>query len=187
MAKATNALTQGLSGKVSGLVFRQNANGTVSVGDAPRPSSKAPTAGALAQRQKFQQAAFYGRAVQQDPARKAAYETGIDANAPNAYIVAVSDYLKAPSIRQVDLAAYRGQPGDVITIQATDDFALAQVRVQIQNLDGTFVEEGPATAEPDGFTFRYTATTANPSLAGDKILVTATDPPGNATTQEVTL
>ncbi|MBC8082056.1 MAG: hypothetical protein H7Z21_02490 [Hymenobacter sp.] len=187
MAKATNALTQGLSGKVSGLVFRQNANGTVSVGDAPRPSTKAPTAGALAQRQKFQQAAFYGRTVQQDPAQKAAYEAGVDANATSAYIVAVADYLNAPSIRQVDFAAYRGQPGDVITIQATDDFALAQVRVQIQNPDGTLVEEGAATAEPDGFTFRYAATAANPALAGDKITVTVTDTPGNATTQQATL
>ena len=68
MAKAANALTQGLSGKVSGLVFRQNANGTVTVGDAPRPSSKAPTTAQLAQRQQFHQAAFYGRATQQDPA-----------------------------------------------------------------------------------------------------------------------
>ncbi len=63
MAEAANALTQGLSGKVSGLVFRYNANGTISVGDAPRPSSKPPTANMLAQRQRFQQAAFYGRAV----------------------------------------------------------------------------------------------------------------------------
>lgn len=187
MAKATNALTQGLSGKVSGLVFRQNANGTVSVGDAPRPSSKAPTAGVLAQRQKFQQAAFYGRAMQQDPALKAAYETGLDANTNSAYTVAVADFLNAPNITAVDFAAYRGQPGDIITIQATDDFALAEVRVLIQNPDGTTVEEGPAAPDPDGYTFRYTATTANKSLAGDKITVTATDRPGNATTEQRTL
>lgn len=85
MAKATNALTQGLSGKVSGLVFRRNANGTVSVGDAPRPSTKEPNAATLARRQRFQEAAFYGRAVQQDPAIKAAYETAIDANNTSAH------------------------------------------------------------------------------------------------------
>ena len=187
MAKATNALTQGLSGKVSGLVFRQNANGVVSVGDAPRPSTKAPSADTLARRQRFQQAAFYGRAIQQDPAVKAAYETALDANTTSAYTVAVADYLNAPDIRQVDFSAYRGQVGDLILIQATDDFALAEVRVNIQNPDGTLVEEGAATADPDGFTFRYTTTAANASLAGDKITVTATDRPDNLTTEQATL
>ncbi|MCB2408711.1 hypothetical protein [Hymenobacter lucidus] len=184
MAKATNALTQGLSGKVLGLVFRRHANGSVSVGDAPRPSSKPPTEGALAQRQRFQQAAFYGRAVQQDPALKAAYETGVDVNTNSSYVVAVADYLAAPSIRHVDFNAYNGKPGDVITVQATDNFAVAEVRVRIQNPDGTLVEEGPALPDPDGFTFRFTASVSNSSLDGDKITVIAADRPGNQTMQE---
>jgi hypothetical protein len=187
MAKATNALTQGISGKVSGMVFRRNANGSVSIGDAPRPSSKAPSAGTLAQRQRFQQAAFYGRAVQQDPARKAAYETGITADATSAYLVAVADFLNAPDINGIDFRNYGGRPGDVITILATDDFAINHVHVRIQNLDGTLVEEGDAAPDPDGYTFRYTATAVNASLTGDKITITATDMPGNATTEERTL
>ncbi len=187
MAKATNALTQGLSGKVTGLVFRQHANGRVSVGDAPRPSAKAPTAAMAAQRQRFQQAAFYGRAIQQDPARKAAYETGIDVNTQSAYAVAVADYLNAPNIQAVDFSAYRGQVGDVILIQATDDFAVHHVHVRIQNPDGSLVEEGDATPDPDGYTFRYAATARNASLAGDKIIVSAYDNPGNETTEQKTL
>lgn len=187
MAKATNALTQGLSGKVSGLVFRQNANGTVSVGDAPRPSSKAPTAGALAQRQRFQQAAFYGRAVQADPAQQAAYATGVDANTNSPYTVAVADYLNAPDIRDVDFSAYRGAVGDVILIHATDDFAVARVHVHIQNPDGTLVEEGDALPDPDGYTYRYKATVKNTSLAGDKVTVSVYDNPGNETKQQKTL
>jgi hypothetical protein len=187
MAKATNALTQGISGKVTGLVFRQNANGSVSVGDAPRPSSKVPTTGMLAQRQRFQQAAFYGRAIQQDPTQKAAYETGVDVNTQSAYIVAVADYLNAPDIRNVDFSAYRGQIGDLIVIQATDDFAVHHVHVRIQNPDGSLVEEGDATAAPDAYTFRYAATTTNTTLAGDKIIVSAFDNPGNETTEQKTL
>ena len=187
MAKATNALTQGISGKVTGLVFRQNANGSVSVGDAPRPSSKAPTAGMLAQRQRFQQAAFYGRAVQQDPARKAAYEVGIDGNTQSAYVVAVADFLNAPDIRNVDFAAYHGQVGNTILIQATDDFAVHHVHVRIQHPDGSLVEEGDALAEADGYTFRYATTTDNSSFAGNKILVSAFDNPGNETTEQRTL
>ena len=187
MAKATNVLTQGISGKVTGLVFRQHANGSVSVGDAPRPSSKAPTAGMLAHRERFQQAAFYGRAIQQDPARKAAYETAVDVNTQSAYTVAVADYLNAPDIRNVDFSAYRGAIGDVIVIQATDDFAVHHVHVRIQNPDGSLVEEGDALADPDRYIYRYAATVRNTSLAGDKILVTAYDNPGNETTQQKTL
>ncbi|GAB3584211.1 hypothetical protein [Hymenobacter daeguensis] len=187
MAKATNALTQGLSGKVSGLVFRQNANGTVSVGDAPRPSSKAPTPAILAQRQRFQRAAFYGRATQQDPAQKAAYQSATSPDIQSACAVAVADYLNAPDIRSVDFSAYRGAIGDEIVIQATDDFAVHHVHVRIQNPDGTLVEEGDATPDPDGYTYRYTATAQNASLAGDKILVSAYDNPGNETTQQKTL
>ena len=187
MAKATNALTQGISGKVTGLVFRQNANGTVSIGDAPRPSSKAPTANMLAHRQRFQQAAFYGRAMQQDPTQKTAYETGVDNNIQSAYTVAVADYLNAPDIRNVDFSAYHGAIGDIIVIQATDDFAVHHVHVRIQNPDASLVEEGNATPDPDGYTYRYTATAKNASLTGDKITVSAYDNPGNETTKESTL
>jgi hypothetical protein len=187
MAKATNALTQGISGKVSGLVFRQHANGTVSVGNAPRPSTNAPNAAALARRERFQQAAFYGRSILLDPAQKAAYETGINADTNSAYTVAVRDMLNAPNLRDADFSRYRGRVGDLITIHATDDFAVARVHVLIQNSDGSLVEEGNATAQPDGFTFRYAATVVNASLDGDKITVTAYDNPGNAASELSTL
>ncbi len=187
MAKATNALTQGLSGKVSGLVFRRNPDGSISAGNAPRTSGKAPTAAMQAQRDRFQQATFYGRAVQKDPATKAAYEGGVDTATTSAYTVAVADYLNAPSIRDVDFSAYRGRVGDRITIQATDDFAVTAVRVQIENPDGSLVEQGAAQAQPDGFTFVYTATAANATFIGDKITVTAEDRAGNETAQPTTL
>ncbi|GAA4363212.1 hypothetical protein GCM10023185_31750 [Hymenobacter saemangeumensis] len=101
--------------------------------------------------------------------------------------MAVRDTLNAPNIHDVDFSAYRGRIGDVLTIRATDDFAIARVHVRIQNTDGTLVEEGNATAQPDGFTYRYTATAANASLAGDKITVTAFDNPGNTTAVDTTL
>ena len=187
MAKATNALTQGISGKASGLVFRRNPDGSFSVGNAPRPSSKAPTPAMKAHRARFQQATFYGRAVQNDPAAKAAYDAAVDTTTTSAYTVAVADYLNAPDIRDVDFSAYRGRIGDRITIQATDDFAVTTVRVHIQNPDGSLVEEGDAVGQPDGFTFIYTTTAANASLIGDKITVTAEDRAGNETTQQQTL
>lgn len=187
MAKATNALTQGISGKVTGLVFRRNADGTVSIGNAPRLSSKAPTARQQEVRDNFSDAAAYGRTVQQNPALKAAYETHVSDKANSAFAVAVQDSLHAPTVRAVDFTAYHGRVGDPITVQATDDFAVAAVHVRIQHPDGTVVEEGPAAVQADQFTFRYVATAANPGLAGDTVVVEVTDRPGNLTTAQRTL
>ncbi len=98
--------------------------------------------------------------------------------------MAVADYLNVPDIRDVDFSAYRGAVGDGIVIHATDDFAINHVHVCIQNPDGSLVEEGNA---PDGYTFRCVATAKNASLAGDKIIVTAADTPGNLAAEQTPL
>ena len=154
---------------------------------APRPACVPPASEPLTPRQRFHQAAFYARKVQEDAEQQAAYQAATDDIVRSAYTVAVADFLNAPNIRDVDLAAYHGQKGDVITVYATDDFAVHHVHLCIQNADGSLVEEGDAQADADGTTFRYTATQNNPSTDGDKITVTAYDNPGNATVEEQTL
>ncbi|WP_051719126.1 hypothetical protein [Hymenobacter sp. IS2118] len=159
------------------LVFRQNTS---------NPPTAAGAAG-LTQRQRVQQAAFYAHDVRNDPARESAYRKHTDEILRSPYAVAVADYLNAPNITNVDFSGYRGRVGDVIVVQATDDFALHHVHVLIQNPDGSIVEEGDVRPEADGSTFRYVATASNESLAGDKITITASDYPGNETRQEAVL
>ena len=101
--------------------------------------------------------------------------------------MAVADYLNAPDTRSVDFSAYRGGIGNEIVIQATDDFAVHHVHVRIQHPDGPLVEEDDNTPDPDGYTYRYVATSHNASLAGDKIVVSAYYNPGNETTAQKTL
>ncbi len=161
----------------SGLVFRQNTH---------NPPRAAGAAG-LTPRQRVQQAAFYGHDVRNDPARSAAYGKHTDEILRSPYSVAVADYLNAPDITNVDFSGYRGQVGDIIVVQATDDFALHHVHILIQNPDGSIVEEGDVVPEADGTTFRYRATALNDSLIGDKITVTATDYPGNETVRHAVL
>jgi len=69
-------------------------------------------------------------------------------------------------------------------VRATDDFRVTQVQVSIVNADGSVVEEGNAVQQANGIDWLYTATVANESLAGDKIVVRASDKPGNITTLE---
>ena len=64
MAKATNALTQGISGKAAGLMFRRGRDGAIIILNAPRPSSKPASAAQKAQRQAFREASAFGRAAQ---------------------------------------------------------------------------------------------------------------------------
>jgi ethanolamine utilization protein EutQ (cupin superfamily) len=101
--------------------------------------------------------------------------------------VALADYMHAPDIHRVDVSGYHGQPGDVIRIEVTDDFAVVEVKVVITNTDGSIVEEGYAKPEATGYEWTYTATVANASLEGDRIEVYASDTPGNIAKAEADL
>ncbi|UOQ52228.1 hypothetical protein [Hymenobacter cellulosivorans] len=180
-----NIITQGLSGTLGGtLVFRQVGGQTI-VSAAPRETDKAPTAKQLVHQERFQMAALYAKAQIRDAASKVEYEAGRSTDSTaNAYAIAVADFLQAPDIHQIDLSAYAGKKGEAIRVRVTDDFKVTGVRVRIENGDGTLVEEGAAKAEPNGLDWTYTATAANASLDGDKITITATDKPGNVTTEQ---
>lgn len=187
MAKATNAFTQGISGKVAGIVFRRGRNGDIILTNAPRTSSQTPSTAQQQQRDNFSKAAAFGREALKDPSLKAEYEQRIDDNTPSAQSAAMQDALAGPVIHDVDFSAYHGQIGDKIRIIATDNHAVQRVTVRIQNPDGTLVEEGNAVQQPGGFEWHYTATVKNTSLPGDEIHISAFDRPGNAGTHDQTL
>jgi len=65
-----------------------------------------------------------------------------------------------------------------------NDFEVKEVTVTIQNADGAEVESGAAVLQEGSIWWRYTATVANESLEGDKIIIRASDVPGNLTEQE---
>ena len=101
--------------------------------------------------------------------------------------VAVADFLKAPSIENVNISGYTGNAGDTIRISVMDDFAVKAVTVRITNSDGTLVEEGDAVSDAAGYEWTFTATQINDSLAGDKIEIFVSDIPGNITGDELSL
>lgn len=183
----SNVATKGLSGMIGKtLVFRQSFGKTY-VSAAPVISDREPTEGQQEQRLRFQEAVFYAKAAILDPVSKTAYQAVAQKRQRSAYSVAVADYFHAPAIKEVDLGAYTGAAGDPISIKVTDDFKVKWVTVEIYQSDGTLLEQGAAVESPDGLSWVYTATVENSSREGDRIVVKASDLPGNVSEKETSL
>ena len=100
--------------------------------------------------------------------------------------MAVADYLKAPIIDHIDTSAYTGvSSGEKISIEVADASKVMMVKVKIVAANSSAVEEGSATLSEGKWV--YTTTAINAGLSGSKVLITATDRPGNVTAKEVTL
>jgi hypothetical protein len=180
-----NVVTFGLSGKIGDLLIFRQRNGKTVVAKLPSGSAKSSEK-QQQHRKRFQQAVIYGKATTASPEMKAIYET----NAKKGRVpfnAAVADFLHAPQIENIDLSDYTGQAGDVIRITVSDDMQVTSVSVLITNADGSLVEEGDAAPDAGGYTWTYTATRNNDNLDGDKIVITASDLPGNVSKEEQSL
>ena len=167
-SKSNYAIT-GLSGKVGKVfVFRQRGGETIVATPPVRASA-------------------YAKNALQDPSLKEDYTAEAKKRRNvSAYNMAMTDYLRAPKIAHIDHSGYTGSAtGEKIVIEAGDAFKVVAVKVRIEDHDATLVEEGSATLVQGKWV--YTTTVTNPSLTGDKIIVTATDRPGNNSKKEESL
>ncbi|HEX3009511.1 MAG TPA: hypothetical protein VHO90_18035 [Bacteroidales bacterium] len=173
-----NIITDGLRGKVGrSIVFRQ-FNGETIVSKSPTTSNRTATASQLKQRDHFQEGVIYGKTVVVTPELRAQYESAVP-EGKSVYKIALADFLKAPKIRNVDVSKYTGQIGSLIKVRAVDDFIVKSVHIAISNSDGSLVEQGEAVKAANGVDWEYKATTNNTSTEGDKIVILASDLPGN--------
>jgi hypothetical protein len=99
--------------------------------------------------------------------------------------VAVSDYLHAPKIHEIQAENYSGEPGEIIRIRATDDFMVASVSVTITGGDNHVIEEGEAQPRGKRGLWRMTTTVRNTNVPGTVITVVAKDMAGNETSASV--
>ena len=154
---------------------------------AEGPGPRAPLSPAQqAHLDRMYQAQLYARAQLRDPAAKARYATGIDQRRTSAYTVAIADFMNPPVITALDAGRNHGQPGDVILVTATDDFAVAAVQLRLHDPAGQLLEEGPATRQPDG-RWCYTARTAHPAGPGTRLEAEARDHAGNVASKVLLL
>lgn len=178
-----NIITHGLSGKVGDVLVFSQRNGKTVVGKVPDRSNVELTDKQKQTNQRFQEAVIYAKSVLTDAAKKAEYE-GKAQEGQSAYNVAIADFFNAPDIESIDLSGYTGKSQQKIVIRAVDDFKVAQVTVAIYNSNGTLLESGKAAIAPNGLDWVYTTTATNDQLAGDKIVVRASDLPGNLTERQ---
>jgi hypothetical protein len=187
MAKvAKNLILHGASGKIGDMLVIRQRGGSVILSQAPGERTTEPTEAQKAHQQKFQQAVLYARMQMADETTKAEYAAKATGLA-NAYNVAVADFFNAPNIDEIDVSQYQGAVGDTIRIRVTDDFKVKQVHLAIYNADGSLVESGDAVKHGNEIDWIYTATLANEAIAGDRIVIRASDQPGNITEQEQAL
>jgi hypothetical protein len=122
------------------------------------------------QREKFRQAILYAKSAQGTPE----YKDVAESRGLSTYNVAVADFLHPPEIQHIDVSAYKGAPGEAITITAVDDVKVKTVGVMIVADDGTLVEKGSAVAAPSANQWLYTTVNSAPSTSV-KIVVDVAD------------
>lgn len=180
-----NVVTHGVSGKIGDLLqFRQRNGKTIIAKIAARSGKVAPAQQQV--RDKFREAAAYAKSVIKNQAIREIYESRATGGI-TPYNLALRDFFTSPVISGVDLAAYIGDIGNPITVTATDDTQLVEVRVQVFNSSDNLLEEGVAIRQGEQDTWVYTATTFNGSPSGCRVVVQVRDMPGNITTRETVL
>jgi len=179
-----NDLTEGISGGIGNkLVFRQLGSRTI-ISKKARVSN-VRTEKQEAHRRRFQQAARYAKAKMEDAVAKADYESlAKQRENTTAFAVAVGDYLKLPTIESIKYADYKGNIGDVISIQVNDNVKVIKVIVTLTAPDGAVIETGNAALIKGDVDWTYKALNANPVVAGTKIKVVASDRPAREVVQE---
>jgi len=185
MAKVkVNPIIEMIHGKVGDLVFKRYGDEVV-LSRVPDMEGREATEAQQATRDRFRQAALYGKMVMADPETKAIYENVAAAKGKPVFSLTVADFFNAPSVDEVDLSAYSGKVGDIIRIRAHDDFDVTDVSVAIMNSAGEAVESGSATEKPaNSGVWIYAATQALAPGTTVRILVTAKDRPGGTGASE---
>jgi len=169
-----NPMFEQASGQLGDMVFRE-LRGKTFVSRKPTLTGE-PTENQMEHRERFKQAAAYGKSALANTETRALYEEiAKNKNIP-VFAATIADFFNAPVIDTIDLSAYNGQAGDIVRISARDDFGVAAVHVSITDNSGESIESGNAVAAAGGWVY----TTKEVVNAGTNVIVhvVATDRPG---------
>ena len=178
-----NPILEQINGQVGDLVFKRYQDKTV-IARKATPSNQEPTPAQQATRDRFREAAQYGKMVMADPSLKALYATVTKTKKKPIFSLMIADYFNAPTVTAVSLDNYTGAIGETIQVTAFDDFEVTEVAVSLA--DGDMVLESGAAVVENG---RWTYMTTTTVTLGTSVTVTATalDRPGNSGTAEATM
>ncbi len=180
-----NIVMKSTTGMFGGqVVFKERAGESYVSAPPQFDEDREFTPAQLAYQQKFRESIEYASEAVKDPNLKAMYQAKAK-RSQSAHNIAFQDAFHAPVVHEI-LTAYRGVAGDLITVQAEDDFKVTAVKVTIHDANGLLIEEGDALAGKR-FTWTYVARQANANAAGSKIRAVATDLADNEGSLEVTV
>jgi hypothetical protein len=180
MAKISdNMLVVGARGNLGGqVVFKKHGDNTIMT-KMPVQSRKKPSKDQKKRRELFTDAVAYAQSALKDSVLKQEYQQRAGSSR-TAYHIALSDFLNPPVVEHIDYSQYNGNIGSIITITATDDFRVAEVRISIFSSSGKLLEEDDAIPHRiDSSKWVYKARVINKKLEGTTIKVVAKDIPGN--------
>ena len=138
-----NLVTEGMSGMLGDMLVFKNLRGKTIVCKRPsRPRKQ--SASQKENRNKFREASRWAKTMLLDPNKKEYYQKkALKLKLSNAYTAAIADFMRAPSVKQVN--AY----GDTVTYSvAKRDFALAKVVVIVKQPSGEDVVRTISPLEP---------------------------------------
>lgn len=176
MAKVRkNIAMQGLTGILGDqFLVRTDKAGRTIVGTKPTfKSSRTFSEAQAAHQESFREAEAYAKSAKD----LEIYVKKAERTPMNAYNIAVSDWYNLPEVKEIDLSAWNGQPGQVIRVRALDDVKVTQVQVVISNAQGQVLEQGTAEALSET---RWAYTTTTQVSGAAQVLVTAWDLPGHS-------
>ena len=166
-----------LTGTIGDLVFARYKTGKVVVRKRPVRTAEKKV-GELANQQGFTLAVAYAKNVwATEPDLKAKYNAAAREKGRQGFHLAKADFRLPPKVEEIELGGYTGNPGEIIGIGATDDFAVKEVKVVIRDLTGGLLEQGAALQENGTWTYRAQTQVA----AGQTVMIEATakDHPGH--------
>ncbi|MEI6682442.1 MAG: hypothetical protein WCO44_07430 [Bacteroidota bacterium] len=181
-----NVLTRTYSGKFGNqLVFRNR--GDMSIISKPQKKSlKSASESQLQVRHKFKIASRWAKEALQDPATLASY-TAMASGMKSPYVIAVTNYLCPPEIKQIITSGYTGNTGDTIRVVVAGDFMVTGVHVRIKDASGGDIEQGPCTEDLSADCWVFTADKTITGIKGLTVTAEAFDVPNHAGSLQVTL
>ncbi len=172
-----------IRGRVGDVVFRKYGDKTIMSAAPRKRSNYAKTPQEMKVHLLFKKRVRYASKATADPVLRAMYASR--SKAP--YKLAFADAVHAPEVKSIDVKHYTSKPGSHILIEALDDFMVKEVRVDIVDGCGQFIESGFAVESEDQLHWQYTAQNANLHLQGTTIAAHAFDHPRNCGSLEVEL
>ena len=175
-----NKLTEGFRGMFGKQIVFRNRLGTPYAAGPPSGKKRKATPAQQKIRDKMPRCNEYAIEAIKDVEVKKAYAAAA-VGGQTAVNIAFKDAWHEPVVHDIVANGYKGNTGDMIFVQATDDFKVVSVKVSIFDREGILIEEGAASIKKSMWVYVATMNNENAGM----IAVKAFDLPGNEGVMEV--